>query len=194
MNSAWVSRLATVLAAIGLAVAAAGCRSLPIPIEIDLLAHLGGERSGIVEESVRSGIVPELVLDLPQEADACIDVDEQPVVLVHARLQYALDVRYEGPALAGIVEVQPYLAPSAATRWNDESALGDPITVDLASARAALAGTVELTPAQVAGLNQGRVCWGLRLRGSGVEAAADGTLRAAYDVRTLRARAGVAVF
>jgi hypothetical protein len=75
-----------------------------------------------------------------------------------------------------------------------EDVLGDPLTVDLASKQASLDGVAKLATEQVAALNGGRLCWGLRLRGTDVAATADGWIRATYEVRTLTVRAGVAVF
>jgi hypothetical protein len=113
---------------------------------------------------------------------------------VNAEVTYAVDVRFEGPPLRGLVEAQPYLAAAPSALWTEASALGDPVTVDLASEDAALTGVAGLTNGQVAGLDAGRLCWGVRLRGANVAASADGTLRAAYHVRTLSVRAGLAVF
>jgi hypothetical protein len=196
MNTTGTTPFAT-LAAIGvLLVGLLGCRALPLPIEIDLLADLADARSGVVEESVRSGVNAEFLMDLPEHDDNCLDIDEDvlPVAIVHAQVTYAVDLRYEGPDLSGSVEVQPYLASSRATLWTDESALGDGVTVDLASTRVELEGVARLTTDQVAALNEGRLCWGLRLHGTDVAAAADGRVRASYDLRTLVVRAGVAVF
>jgi hypothetical protein len=196
MNSPRTTPFAT-LAAVGvLLVGLVGCRALPLPIEIDLLAELADARSGVVEESVRSGVHAQLLMDLPEHDDNCLDVgqDQLPVSVVHAQVTYAVDLRYEGPVLSGAVEVQPYLASSRAALWTEESALGDGLTVDLASTSVELAGVARLTADQVAALNEGRLCWGLRLHGTDVAAAADGRLRASYDVRTLVVRAGVAVF
>jgi hypothetical protein len=185
------------LAALGaLLVGLVGCRAVPLPIEIDLLPELADARSGVVEESVRSGVNAHLTMDLPEHDDNCLDVgqDQLPVSVVHAQVAYAVDLRYEGPDLSGSVEVQPYLASSRATLWTEGSALGEGVTVDLASTRVALEGVARLTTDQVAELNEGRLCWGLRLHGTDVAAATDGRVRVSYDVRTLVVRAGVAVF
>jgi hypothetical protein len=196
MNTPRSTPVAT-LAAVGvLLVGLVGCRALPLPVEIDLLAELADASSGVVEETVRSGVTPHLVMDLPDHDDNCLEVPEDrlPVSIVHAHVAYAIDLRYEGPDLSGVVEIQPYLAPSRTTLWTEASVLGDRMTVDLASARASVAGVAKLTANQVTALNQGRLCWGLRLRATELAAAADGTIRASYDVRTLAVRAGVAVF
>jgi hypothetical protein len=196
MNTSRTTPIAT-LAAVGvLLVGLVGCRALPLPIEIDLLAELADAGSGVVEEPVRHGVTPELVMDLPDHDDNCLDVpeDQLPVTVVHAQLTYAVDLRYEGPDLSGSVEIQPHLASSRTRLWTEASALGDGVTVDLASTRVAVEGVARLTPDQVMALNQGRLCWGLQLRATDLAAAADGTIRASYDVRTLVVRAGVAVF
>jgi hypothetical protein len=196
MNAPWRIPVTT-LAAVGmLLVGLVGCRALPLPIEIDLLEELGEARSGVVEEPVRNGVHADLHLDLPEHGDNClaIDQDQLPVSVVHAQLTYAVDLRYEGPAVSGVVDVQPYLASTRTMLWTDGSALGERVTVDLASTSVELSGVARLTPDQLAGLNEGRLCWGVRLRGTDVAAASDGTIRASYEVRALVVRAGVAVF
>lgn len=184
------------LAAVALLVGLVGCRALPLPIEVDLLAELADARSGVVEEPVRSGVNAQLLMDLPEHGDNCLVIGEDllPVSIVHAQVTYAIELRYEGPDLSGVIEVQPYLASSPTTLFTAATVLGDPLTVDLASTQARLDGVSRLSTEQVAALNGGRLCWGLRLRGTDVAAATDGWVRASYDVRTLTVRAGVAIF
>jgi hypothetical protein len=195
MNTSRTTPFAT-LAAVALLVGLVGCRALPLPIEIDLLAELADARSGVVEETVQTGVNAQLLMDLPEHDDNCIDIDEDvlPVSIVYAQVTYDVDLRYQGPNLRGRVEVQPYLASSPSKLFEASSAFGDPIAANLAAAHVRLKGVARLTAEQVAALNEGHLCWGLRLRGTNVAATADGTIRATYDVRTLTVRAGVAIF
>jgi hypothetical protein len=190
------SPFALVVMTVGALVVLAGCRSLPVPIQFDLLAELGDAATGVVEESVLRGSASSLTLDLPEHDDNCIDVDTDrlPVTAVQGRLTYEVAVTAEGPQLSGTVRVEPYVAANRSDLWRPESALGSPIVVDVSSSAFVLADDVHLTAAQLAGLNGGRLCWGLRLRGTDLAALDDGTLRVGYEVRTLLLRVGVAVF
>ena len=185
--------LRTTLALAALLVLGA-CRFLPLPYELDLLEFLGDDAVGEIEAPVVAGASEAFTLLLPAEGERChaLDHGQDGVRVVNAQLRYELVASYVGPEVSGVVEIQPYLAASERALW--QSALGAPIRVDLGESTAAVTDRIPLRRAQLAALNEGHGCVGLRLTGADLRAQDDGVATIAYEVRRLGLRVGFALF
>lgn len=191
------ARSRTLRAAAGavLLLAVVACRAVPIPIDVDLLPHLGDLASGSQTVAVPPGDVPDRTpLRYPAAEGACVEIDDLPVRLEHATIDYDVRVDYDGPPLEGTVTGQLYVAPGGAEVWSGTYVLGEPVVVGLADGSGRLSGSVRANAAQVSALNDGTICWGLELTGGGIASPVGGPATIAYAVETLRLRGGVSVF
>jgi hypothetical protein len=185
----------SLMMAAGAVLALAGCQALPIPVTIDLREHLGDAASGTFEEQVLPGAVSGLRIDLPERGDPCVDVSDAVghIIVSHATLTYELVARYDGPPISGTLTLQPYLAGDAPSLGTSAARAGQPLTIELGASELRAGGTVTLSDAQRRALNEGLVCWSLRVAGD-LAAEEAGLARIDYDLTELRLRAGVAVF
>jgi hypothetical protein len=174
----------------------AACRMLPLPYEFDLRAQFAEDAIGEVETPIVAGFSQSFTLDLPAEGERCHELDhgQSGVTIVYGQLRYQLDASYRGPELSGVVEIQPFLAASEGALWQDASALGEPLTVDVGASAATVSERLPLNRAQIDALNDGHACLGLRLSGADLSAEEDGDAVIAYEVRQLVLRVGFALF
>jgi hypothetical protein len=177
-------------------VALVACGTLPLSAQFDLRPSLADARSGAIEVAVRAGDAGDVTLRVPPEDEACQRLEDERygATIEMARLDYEIDVAYDGPALRGLVEIQPYLSPDAATLWNGANALGDAVLIDLGAGSTTIVETVRLTGTQLGAVNERHVCAGIELRARHVAAVEDGVAVLAYEVRRLRLGIGFSLF
>jgi hypothetical protein len=188
-------RATTALLALAVLVALAGCRSLPLPAEFDLLPGLGEAAAGTVEASLIAGLTTNLGLHLPNPYGACLDLEPPPAGarVENAVLHYQLEVSYDGPEVQGEVRFQPFAAANGAL-WEGANAVGEGVVVDLTAGTIVASDAIRLTPAQLQALNERRVCWGIELAGERLTPDANGVATIGYRVQQLRLRVAFSLF
>jgi hypothetical protein len=189
------ARATAALLAVIVMVALAGCRSLPLPAEFDLLPGLGEAAEGVVEADLIAGLTTNLGLHLPNPYGACLDLDPPPAGarVENAVLHYQVEVRYDGPEVQGEVRLQPFAAANGAL-WEAANAVGDGVVVDLTAGTTVASDAIRMTPHQLQALNDRRVCWGIELAGERLTPDANGVATIGYRVQQLRLRVAFSLF
>lgn len=195
MRPHWSTSSATALVAGTAILFLAACSALPIPHEVDLRAQLS-ETSGTVTAEVKVGAVEELDLRVPTDEGECFDfADVAPGLTVHsARLQWIVDVAYDGPDLTGKLQARAFAAKAGDEVFLSRNRLGPVLTTDLGGEPTRLAGAAVLDPSQLEALNDREVCWGVEVTGEDVAAPEDGTATIDYSIERLRLRITFSVF
>ena len=159
------------------------CSVLPVPI--DLLPYLGPNRSGTQSFQVPSGDYAFEGMKLPDGEGYPADFTQAnvPVRIGYASLEWALDAALQGPQVAGTLTAQLYLAPyDAQDPFRPEYRLGDPVTVEVVTGRAAsLSGSATLNAAQLSALNAKKLRLGVEVSGR-MSVERGGTLTLSYTV------------
>jgi hypothetical protein len=192
---AMAARATTALLALVVLVALAGCRSLPLPAEFDLLPGLGEAAAGTVEAGLIAGLTTNLGLHLPNPYGACLDLDPPPAGarVENAVLHYQVEVRYDGPEVHGEVRFQPFAAANGAL-WEEANAVGDGVVIDLTAGTTVASDAIRMTAKQLQALNDRRVCWGIELAGERLTPDANGVATIGYRVQQLRLRVAFSLF
>jgi len=173
----------------------AACASLPLPMNVDLLAKMS-DTEGTVSEPIKAGQVEELDLHVPTEEGQCLDfADVSPGVTVQsAQLQWIVDAKYDGPDLTGKLQARAYVAGAGDQVFLPSHTLGPVFTVNLDRTNKRLAGAAVLNPTQLQAVNDREVCWGVVVTGDDVAALEDGTATVEYSVKKLMLHIKFSVF
>jgi hypothetical protein len=184
-----------VITALVAACALAACAAVPIPIEIDLRARMGGATTGSVQVPVVPGEAEQFGAALPSADGQCFDLsgDDLPVTVQSAQLHWRIDVAYDGPDLTGEVQARLFVAGPGDDLFDPSNALGPSVAVPLDGTTTSVAGTGALGASGLQALADRSVCWGVQLTGTDVVAGEAGVATFSYDVRELRVRLGVSV-
>ncbi|RIH84514.1 hypothetical protein [Calidithermus roseus] len=168
----------------GIAALLGACSALPITI--DLLPHLGNQKSGSYTQEVPPGQVTLSNAILPEGGwNADFSSQNIPVSFKTVRLSYEVAVSSSGVALSGSVRAQAYLAPmSESNPIQEKYKLGAEQSVDLGASSSKLAGSAELTPEQVTAVNEKKVKVLVVLNGT-ASSGSGGTLKLDYEVQKL---------